>query len=147
MENSIKLSREEKLREETRLAKERGIPILPSTGLPAQALIQAPLLAQDLMGEVEATLDYQGNKDGKWVNGSKPFLAPYSPPILMDMIRFRLQQLNDDNRAVLVPEILKSFSQLASQHHESNEPVAVFYKEVLTKLFGEDDERGSGSAN
>jgi hypothetical protein len=147
MENRIKLSREEKLREETRLAKERGIPIIPGPNVAMQELIQAPLLALDLVGEVEVTLDNQGNQEGKWVNGSKPFLAPYSPPILMDMIRFRLQQLNDGNRAVLVPEILKLFSQLASQHREYNEPVAMLYKEVLTKLFAEDDERGGEAAN
>jgi len=147
MENRIKLSREEKLREETRLATERGIPILPGLNLPARELIQAPLLAQDLMGEVEPTLDYQGNQAGVWVNGSKPFLAPYSPKILMDMIRFRLQQVNDDNRAIITPEILESFSQLASQHREYNEPVATLYKEVLTKLFGEDDEKGGEAAN
>jgi len=147
MEKRIRLSREEKLREETRLATDLGIPVMPGPSQPLRELIQAPFSAQDLLGEVETTLDYQGNYKGVLINGHRPFPAPYSPPILMDMIRFRLQQVNNANRVIVTPEILESFSQLASQHSEYNEPVAALYKEVLTKLFGEDHERGGEAAN
>jgi len=132
MEQYTKLTPAERLREETRIAAELGIQ-LPFNPLGNNAPADRLTSFTDPFDESSAPIR-SGLATGI-VAGDEPSPLLFSPEILTEMIRFQLAALNDENRLQLTPQILKSFSELASQT-SNYETIASLHQDVLTKVFG-----------
>ncbi|MEO6358701.1 MAG: hypothetical protein ABIU77_24415 [Ferruginibacter sp.] len=150
MAQKTNLSRREKIQEETKRALELGIQapafVPVSENFRSEGLTAIPFSHHPhIVPGMEASFNHQGNKTGI-VMGDNPHIIKLTPKILTEIIKFKLEVMNEENHGELAPEILNSFAQLTSQIRDY-EAIAPLHKEVLTKVFGEAYFLNKGEAN